>query len=80
MLEHLGEVAHAEVTAAGRALDEVLRFAGRLAADALATACEHAYDSAHATGQPENSEDLYDKAEELVVRRARELYGQGSGE
>src|SRR5262249_45232198 len=48
-----------------------------LAAAALATACEHAYDSAHATGHPECAEDLYDKAEELVIRRARELYAQG---
>jgi hypothetical protein len=48
-----------------------------IAAAALATACEHAYDSAHATGQPENAEHLYDKAEELVIRRARELYSQG---
>jgi len=48
-----------------------------LAAATLATACEHAYDSAHATGQPENAEDIYEKAEELVIRRARELYAQG---
>jgi hypothetical protein len=48
-----------------------------LAAAALATACEHAYESAHATGQPQNAEDLYEMAEALVIRRARELYAQG---
>jgi hypothetical protein len=51
-----------------------------LAAAALATACEHAFEGAHATGHPENAEDLYDKAEELVIRRARELYAQGPTE
>ena len=48
-----------------------------LAAAALATACEHAFESAHGTGTPERAEYLYEKAEELVVRRARELYAQG---
>jgi hypothetical protein len=48
-----------------------------LAAAALATACEHAYDAAHGTGHPERAEALYDKAEELVIRRAREIYSQG---
>jgi hypothetical protein len=52
---------------------------GRAAA-ALATACEHAFESAHATGSPEQAENLYDKAEELVIRRARELYAQGPAE
>ena len=47
------------------------------AAAALATTCEHAYDAAHGTGHPERAETLYEKAEELVVRRARELYSQG---
>jgi hypothetical protein len=48
-----------------------------LAAAVLATACEHAFESAHGTGSPERAEALYHKAEELVVRRARELYAQG---
>jgi len=48
-----------------------------LAAAAMTTACEHAFESAHAAGSPERAEYLYDKAEELVVRRARELYAQG---
>ena len=48
-----------------------------LAAAVLATACEHAFESAHGTGSPERAEELYHKAEELVVRRARELYAQG---
>jgi hypothetical protein len=56
-----------------------MKVAGRieLAAAALATACEQAYDSAHATGHPERADELYDKAEELVIRRAREIYAQG---
>jgi hypothetical protein len=48
-----------------------------LAAAALATTCEHAFESAHATGHPERAMELYEKAEELVIRRARELYAQG---
>ena len=48
-----------------------------LAAAVMATACEHAFESAQATGTPERAEYLYNKAEELVVRRARELYAQG---
>jgi hypothetical protein len=48
-----------------------------LAAAALATACSHAYDSAHGTGSPGRAPDLYEKAVELVVRRAHELYAQG---
>jgi hypothetical protein len=51
-----------------------------LAAAALATACEHAFESAHGTGTPERAEFLYEKAEELVVRRARELYAHGPNE
>jgi hypothetical protein len=48
-----------------------------LAAAVLATACDHAFESAHGTGTPERAEFLYEKAEELVIRRARELYAQG---
>jgi hypothetical protein len=48
-----------------------------LAAAVMATACEHAFESAQATGTPERAEYLYDTAEELVLRRARELYAQG---
>jgi hypothetical protein len=59
----------------GRPMKLVARI--ELAAAALATACEHAYDSAHGTGSPERASDLYDIAEELVIRRARELYAQG---
>jgi hypothetical protein len=56
-----------------------MKLAGRieLAAATLVTACEHAFESAHATGHPERAETLYDKTEELVIRRARELYAQG---
>ena len=45
-----------------------------LAAAALATACSHAYDSAHGAGSPERASKLYEKAEELVVRRARSMH------
>jgi hypothetical protein len=57
-----------------------MKLAGRieLAAAVMATACEHAFDSAHATGHSERAEFLYEKAEELVCRRARELYAQGA--
>ena len=48
-----------------------------LAAAVLATACEHAFDSAHGTGHPERAEFMYAKAEEMVIRRAREIYSQG---
>jgi hypothetical protein len=48
-----------------------------LAAAALATACAHAFDAAHGTGSPEKAEELYERAEELVLRRAREIYAQG---
>jgi hypothetical protein len=42
-----------------------------------ALACDYAYDSAHATGHPENAEDLYGKVEKLAVHRAREIYTPG---
>jgi hypothetical protein len=48
-----------------------------LAAVFLASACDLAYDSANATGAPGAGPDLYAKTEEIVVRRARESYGQG---
>jgi hypothetical protein len=63
---------------AGRPMNLAARI--ELAAAALATACEHAFDGAHATGHSERAEDLYEKAEELVIRRARELYAQGPQE
>ena len=59
----------------GRPMKLVARI--ELAAAVLATACGHAYDSAHETGHPDDAQDLYHRAEELVVRRARELYAQG---
>ena len=43
-----------------------------------ALACECAYDSAEPTGSPSEGPNLYAKAEELVVRRGREIYTQGS--
>ena len=47
-----------------------------LAAAFLAGACSAAYDGAVATSSAENGPTLYAVAEELVVRRAREIYGQ----
>ena len=49
-----------------------------LAAAFLVTACSAAYDGAEATGLPGEGPSLYAKTEELVVRRAREIYAQGS--
>ena len=50
-----------------------------LAAAFLATACGAAYDSAAATGFPDQGSLRYDLAEALAVKRAREIYGQGRG-
>ena len=49
-----------------------------LAAAFLASACSAAYEGAVATGSAENGPTLYAVAEELVVRRAREIYGQSA--
>jgi len=48
-----------------------------LAAAFLVTACGAAYDSA--MGSPDRGPSLYAATEELVVMRAREIYGQGRG-
>ena len=50
-----------------------------LAAAFLATACSAAYDSAGPIGSPDSGPDLYAVTEALVVKRAREIYGQGRG-
>jgi hypothetical protein len=49
-----------------------------LAAAFVVAACECAYDSAEATGSPGEAPNLYAKAEEIVLRRARDIYAQGS--
>ena len=49
-----------------------------LAAAFLANACSAAYDGAVATSSAENGPTLYSVAEQLVVRRAREIYGQSA--
>jgi hypothetical protein len=59
----------------GRPMKLVSRI--ELTAACLATTCSHAFDSAHETGSPERAFELFEKAVELVVRRARELYAQG---
>jgi hypothetical protein len=47
-----------------------------LAAAFLASACGAAFDSAAATGAPDQGPALYAMTEQLVVQRAREIYGQ----
>jgi hypothetical protein len=49
-----------------------------LAAAFLAMACECAYEGAEATGSPGEGPNVYAKTEEIVLRRAREIYAQGS--
>jgi len=44
-----------------------------IAAVFLASACDLAYDSANATG----GLSCYARTEQIIVRRAREIYGQG---
>ena len=48
-----------------------------LAAIFLASACDLAYDSANATGAMGRGPELYARTEQIIVRRAREIYGQG---
>jgi hypothetical protein len=48
-----------------------------IAAALLVTACEHAYDAAEELGEPETAADRFAHAEQLVLRRAREIYAQG---
>jgi hypothetical protein len=48
-----------------------------LAAHFVANALDHAFESAHATGTPEDANSLYEMAADLVVRRAREIYARG---
>jgi hypothetical protein len=49
-----------------------------LAACLLAAACEHGYVSGEETPGPGGGPDLFALTEQLVVRRAREIYAQGS--
>ena len=48
-----------------------------LAAAFLVSACDHAFDSADATGAQGEGPNLFAMAEELVIKRARELYAKG---
>jgi hypothetical protein len=48
-----------------------------LAAVFLASACDLAYDSANATGSMGRGPELYARTEQIIIRRAREIYGQG---
>ncbi len=50
-----------------------------LAAAFLTTACTAAYDSAAATGSADERPPLYAATEAIVIRRAREIHGQGRG-
>ena len=49
-----------------------------LAAAFLQMACRCAFESAEAIGSPGEGPNFFAKTEELVVRRAREIYAQGS--
>lgn len=61
----------------GRPMSVVSRI--EIAAAFLATACSHAFDAGEATLGPGSGPGAYDQAEEIVIRRAREIYGQGGG-
>jgi hypothetical protein len=77
-LEKVREVLAALVPIEGREpLKVIVRI--ELAAAFLATACSAAYDSAEPTGSPGKGPTLYAVTEDTVVKRAREIYGQGRG-
>ena len=48
-----------------------------LAASLLAHACSHGYTSGEETGEGGDGPNLFALTEQLVIRRAREIYGQG---
>jgi hypothetical protein len=70
------EVLHAIAPIEGR---QLLKLVTRIeiAAAFLTSACDCAFNSADAIGSPGEAPGLYAKTEELVLRRARELYVQG---
>ena len=49
-----------------------------LAACLLAAACEHGYESGEETEGRREGPELFALTEQLVLRRAREIYAQGS--
>jgi hypothetical protein len=71
----VGEILHAIAPIEGR---QPLKLITRIeiAAAFLASACDCAFNSADAIGSPGDAAGLYAKTEELVLRRARELYAQ----
>ena len=76
-LEKVDEILQAVAQIEGREpIKVIVRI--ELAAAFLATACKIAFESAEAIGAPSEGPNLYAKTEELVVRRAREIYAQGS--
>jgi hypothetical protein len=77
-LEKVREILAAMAPIEGReSLKVIVRI--ELAAAFLATACSAAYDSAEPTGSPGKGPTLYAVTEDMVVKRAREIYGQGRG-
>ena len=77
-LEKVREILAAMAPIEGREpLKVIVRI--ELAAAFLATACSAAYDSAEPTGAPGKGPTLYAATEDMVVKRAREIYGQGRG-
>ena len=51
-----------------------------LAATLLAQACEAAFEGAEATGDPEYVPTMFALTEDVVLRRARELYADRSSD
>jgi hypothetical protein len=76
-LKKVNEILHAVVQIESR---EPIKVVTRieLAAAFLAMACECAYEGAEATGSQGEGPNVYAKTEEIVMRRAREIYAQGS--
>lgn len=50
-----------------------------IAAALIVLACSSAFDSANADGTPEDGPARYHYMEDLIMRRAREIYAQGHG-
>ena len=76
-LKNVDEILHAVAQIESR---EPIKVVTRieLAAAFLAMACECAYEGAEATGTQGEGPNVYAKTEEIVMRRAREIYAQGS--
>ena len=74
--DQVSECLHVIAPIEARGMKVVTRI--ELAAALLAAACEHGYVSGEETPGPGGGPDLFALTEQLVVRRAREIYAQGS--